>query len=115
MMPNDLCDHPLHDTVDWTPGGDEMGWSFRKSIGIGPLRLNLGKRGVGVSTGIPGARVGIESSGRPYFSAGAFGIRYRKSFGQTTKPAGGQYAWTAVVIVTAILIALLFFILRTVR
>jgi hypothetical protein len=91
-----------------------MGWSFRKSIGIGPLRLNLGKRGVGVSTGIPGARVGIEASGRPYFSAGAFGIRYRKSFRQT-KPAGGRYAWTSVAIVTATLIALLFVVLRAVR
>jgi hypothetical protein len=92
-----------------------MGWSFRKSIGIGPLRLNLGKRGVGVSTGVPGARVGIEASGRPYFSAGAFGIRYRKTFRQTTKPAGGRYAWASVAVVTAILIALLFFMLRAVR
>lgn len=38
--------------------------SFRKSISLGKgLRLNLNKRGIGVSAGIPGFRVGVNSRG----------------------------------------------------
>jgi len=95
-----------------------MGWSFRKSISVGPLRLNVGKRGLGVSTGVRGARVGLEASGRPYFSAGAFGVRYRKFFGQTTQQSGrggGQHLWTRVGIAIAIGVSLLFLILHAIR
>lgn len=47
-----------------------MAWRFRKSITLGKFtRLNFGKRGVGVSVGIPGLRVGVGSRG-PYSSVG---------------------------------------------
>jgi hypothetical protein len=94
-----------------------MGWSFRRSISVGPLRLNVGKRGVGVSTGVRGARVGLEASGRPYVSAGAFGVRYRKLFGQTAQPGSGgaQRAWTPVAITVAIGVSLLFVIVHALR
>jgi uncharacterized protein DUF4236 len=94
-----------------------MGWSFRRSISVGPLRLNLGKRGVGVFTGVRGARVGLEPSGRRYFSAGAFGVRYRKSFGQSTQPAqgGSRHAWRPVAVAVAISLFVLFLILRAMR
>ena len=41
-----------------------MGWGYRKSIKLGKgTRLNISKRGVGVSTGVKGFRVGTGPSG----------------------------------------------------
>ena len=54
-----------------------MGFSFRKSIGIGPFRLNLSKSGVGVSTGVKGARISTGPSGTKVY--GGWGpFRYQK-------------------------------------
>ncbi|MDB5227715.1 MAG: hypothetical protein JWN78_1908 [Bacteroidota bacterium] len=47
-----------------------MGISFRKSMGFGPLRVNLSKSGIGTSVGAKGLRVGIDGKGRAYGSAG---------------------------------------------
>lgn len=47
-----------------------MAWRWRKSIGRGPFRMNLTKRGVGWSVGIPGLRYGRSPSGREYISQG---------------------------------------------
>ena len=41
-----------------------MGLRFRKSINIGPLRINLSKSGVGVSLGVKGFRVGRSAKGK---------------------------------------------------
>src|SRR5260370_42684749 len=38
-----------------------MGWSFRRSVNFGPLRINLSKSGVGYSVGTRGFRVGQDS------------------------------------------------------
>jgi hypothetical protein len=43
-----------------------MGWGFRRSISIGPVRVNLGKTGLGYSVGGRGFRTGIRSNGRRY-------------------------------------------------
>lgn len=43
-----------------------MAWNFRKSVKVGPFRLNLSKRGVGWSVGVPGFRTGVDSRGRKY-------------------------------------------------
>jgi len=43
-----------------------MAWRFRKSIKLGPLRLNLSKSGVGSSIGVRGFRVGQDAKGRSY-------------------------------------------------
>ena len=41
-----------------------MGWRFRKSIKLGKhLRLNVSNKGVGMSAGIKGARIGFNSKG----------------------------------------------------
>lgn len=55
-----------------------MGWYFRRSARIGPLRLNFSKRGVGYSVGAGGYRVGRSSSGRTYrsFNVAGTGLRY---------------------------------------
>jgi hypothetical protein len=47
-----------------------MAINFRRRIKIFPgFYLNLGKRGIGASAGVSGARVGIGKKG-PYFSLG---------------------------------------------
>ncbi len=55
-----------------------MGFYIRKSVRVGPLRFNLSKSGVGVSTGIKGFRVGFGPRGN-YVHAGVKGIYYRQT------------------------------------
>ena len=47
-----------------------MGFRFRRSVRFGPLRVNIGKRGVGTSIGVPGARITNSSTGRKYLTLG---------------------------------------------
>ena len=59
-----------------------MGLQYRKSKSLGGgSRLNVGKKSVGVSSGVKGARVSVNSSGRAGISLSIpkTGIRYRKS------------------------------------
>jgi hypothetical protein len=58
-----------------------MGWTFRKSINLGPFRVNLSNSGVGYSVGGRGFRTGVSSRGRRYTSVGipGTGIRYSTS------------------------------------
>ncbi|MFM8717863.1 MAG: DUF4236 domain-containing protein [Spartobacteria bacterium] len=58
-----------------------MGFYYRKSVNLGPFRVNLSKSGVGYSVGGRGFRVGTTSRGRKYTSFGipGTGIAYRKS------------------------------------
>jgi Protein of unknown function (DUF4236) len=48
-----------------------MGFYLRKSFRLGPLRLNLSKRGVGEAVGVTGARIGIDATGHEYVNARA--------------------------------------------
>ncbi|HEU5025856.1 MULTISPECIES: DUF4236 domain-containing protein [Actinomadura] len=41
-----------------------MGWSYRKSLRMGPFRLNFSKKGVGHSVGVRGARYSSSADGR---------------------------------------------------
>ena len=41
-----------------------MGLRFRKSINLGPLRINLSKSGVGFSLGVKGFRIGRSAKGK---------------------------------------------------
>lgn len=43
-----------------------MGWGFRKSINLGPLRINASKSGLGYSIGGRGFRIGKDARGRNY-------------------------------------------------
>lgn len=54
-----------------------MGWSFRKSIGFGPVRVNFSKSGIGTSFGVKGARISAGPRGT-YVSIGRGGIYYRQ-------------------------------------
>ncbi|WP_341849552.1 DUF4236 domain-containing protein [Actinomadura rifamycini] len=45
-----------------------MGWHYRKSIRLGPFRLNLSRRGVGHSVGARGARYTRSAHGHRYLT-----------------------------------------------
>lgn len=67
-----------------------MGLQFRKSKKIGKnTRLNVSNKSFGVSTGIKGASVSMNSKGRSSinFSLPGTGLRYRKTF--SAKNGGG--------------------------
>ena len=61
-----------------------MGWSFRKSIGLGPFRVNISKSGIGYSVGAMGFRTGVNARGRSYksMSIPGTGLRYTPSGGK---------------------------------
>lgn len=56
-----------------------MGFYFRRSVGVGPFRLNLSKSGVGWSVGGRGFRSGVSARGRRYTTFGlpGTGLGYR--------------------------------------
>ena len=58
-----------------------MGWSYRKSVKLGPFRVSISKSGVGYSLGGKGFRTGVSSRGRKYTSVSipGTGLRYAKS------------------------------------
>ncbi len=55
-----------------------MTWFLRKSFCLGPLRLNLSKRGLGALVGVKGARIGVDTEGRPYVFGGRRGLYFRE-------------------------------------
>jgi hypothetical protein len=60
-----------------------MGFGFRKSKKIGPVRVTLSKSGIGASIGVKGARVGIGADGRKNvtLSVPGTGLSYRETSG----------------------------------
>ena len=58
-----------------------MGFYYRKSVNLGPFRVNLSKSGLGYSVGGRGFRVGTTARGKKYtsFSIPGTGVGYRKS------------------------------------
>ncbi len=67
-----------------------MGFYFRKSVRIGPVRLNLSKSGVGISTGIKGFRYGVRPGGRSYLHAGRHGFYVREELTQPPRRTNSQ-------------------------
>ncbi|MDX5397841.1 MAG: DUF4236 domain-containing protein [Hymenobacteraceae bacterium] len=57
-----------------------MSFFFRKTIKLGPIHINFSKSGLGISIGVPGARIGKSSNGKTYVSGGlpGSGVGYRK-------------------------------------
>ncbi|MBI1324452.1 DUF4236 domain-containing protein [bacterium] len=66
-----------------------MSFYLRKSLRVGPLRFNLSKSGIGVSTGIPGLRVSKGPSGT-YIHMGRDGLYYRKRLDLLDTPRGQE-------------------------
>lgn len=61
--------------------------TFRRSKKIGGIKLNFSKSGIGVSTGIKGLRIGVDSKGKAYRSVGipGTGIYSRKNLTTANK------------------------------
>ena len=59
-----------------------MSWRFRKSFGVGPIRTNVSKNGIGNSIGFLGFRFGITAEGKKYWSFGIYeaGLYYIKYY-----------------------------------
>jgi hypothetical protein len=58
-----------------------MGWNFRRSLNLGPLRLNASKSGIGYSVGVRGFRVGKDAKGRKYTATSIPGAGiYRRDY-----------------------------------
>jgi hypothetical protein len=56
-----------------------MSWGYRRSRRIAPgIRLNLGRRGVGVSTGPRHAKLSVNTSGRRSLYLSALGFSFRR-------------------------------------
>lgn len=67
----------------------KMGLYFRKSKSYGPFRFNLSKSGVGVSTGVKGARLSFGPKGT-YINVGRNGIYYKKKLGGSKSKSSGR-------------------------
>src|SRR5436309_1582142 len=64
-----------------------MGWRFRRSLKLGPLRLNFSKSGIGYSAGVRGFRVGKDAKGRSYTAASIPGTGlYNRQYQSASKP-----------------------------
>ena len=91
-----------------------MGFRFRRSIKLLPgVRLNFGKRGIGISAGVPGLHVGVDSRGKAYTSAGIPGTglsvrSYAKKGSQAdTQKADVNPAAVIVLVIVACVVVLL--------
>jgi hypothetical protein len=62
-----------------------VGWTYRKSVSFGPLRLNMSRSGLGYSLGAGGFRTGTRANGRRYTSVNlpGTGLTYRTSSRQS--------------------------------
>lgn len=70
-----------------------MGLRFRKSFKIAPgVRVNVGKKSIGISAGVKGARVSVNSSGRKTTTVGIPGTGL--SYQRTEKIGGAKKAQT---------------------
>ncbi|MBM3379908.1 MAG: DUF4236 domain-containing protein [Betaproteobacteria bacterium] len=67
-----------------------MGWRWRKTLGRGPLRWTVSRRGIGWSFGVPGFRYGRSPSGCPYISIGlpGTGLYWIKYLGRMSHSGG---------------------------
>jgi hypothetical protein len=81
-----------------------MGWSYRKSVNLGPFRVNLSKSGIGYSVGAKDFRVGVNAKGRRYESVTipGTGISYRSSKGKERGETSGCFP--AVFLIAAVFV-----------
>ena len=80
-----------------------MGWFIRRSISLGPVKVNLSRRGVGVSAGIRGARIGVDAKGDAYAAGGRGGFYFRQRLGRNIHSGvNPRWMWLIVAIVVAI-------------
>ncbi len=70
-----------------------MAWRFRRSIKLGPVRLNFSKSGIGTSVGVRGFRVGKDAKGRTYTASSIPGTGiYNRQYSSASSPAAQSTA-----------------------
>ena len=70
-----------------------MAWRLRKSLKLGPIKLNLSKSGVGASIGVRGLRVGTDAKGRSYTATSIPGTGlYQRNYSSQGKAAASGTA-----------------------
>lgn len=86
-----------------------MGFRFRKSANIGPLRVNFSKSGVGYSVGGKGFRVTKRADGKTQTTASVpgTGIAYTQVFGSGSSKSSGSSGKKKGPVASAVLIVLL--------
>ena len=69
--------------------GDTMGFSYRKSVKMGPFRVTASKSGISYSAGVKGARVTKRANGKVQttLSAPGTGLRYTTTSSTKTRQA----------------------------
>lgn len=69
-----------------------MGLRYRKSVNMGPFRVNFSKTGIGCSVGVPGFRYTITADGRERktFSIPGTGLSYVEESGKKSRQANSQ-------------------------
>ena len=85
-----------------------MGFRYRKSVNIGPLRLNASKSGLGWSVGVPGARYTKMANGRNRVTAsipgtGVSWIEESKKEVETEEKSGWKIFFDVLLAIGAIL------------
>ena len=70
-----------------------MPFYLRKSVSVGPFRFNISKKGIGVSAGVTGFRVGAGPRGS-YIHVGRGGLYYRTSLNPAGQSAPRRHAPT---------------------
>ena len=90
-----------------------MGWRYRKSLNLGPLRVNISKSGVGYSVGGPGFRTGVRASGRRYSTVTlpGTGISYTTLHGRLTSQKKSAAGWFTLIAILVLL--LIVYLIRT--
>ena len=66
-----------------------MGWSWRKSASLGPIRLNSSRSGIGISADVRGDRISTGPRGT-CVNVGAGGFRYSYRWDDQPSPQRGQ-------------------------
>ena len=84
-----------------------MGWTYRKSLSLGPFRINISKSGIGYSVGGKGFRTGFSSRGRRYtsYSVPGTGLSYRTS--QASRGCLVAFAVPVLLVAGGVFVALL--------
>lgn len=67
-----------------------MGWSYRKSFGSGPFKINFSNTGISYSVGVKGARINVGPRGT-YVNLSSHGITYRKKISNSNNLSESNY------------------------
>ena len=89
-----------------------MGFFYRKSVRLGPFRVNLSKSGIGYSVGGPGMRTGVSARGRRYtnYNIPGTGLNYRTS-SSGSSPSSGKGCLLVLIALLAVAAMLTSFLL----